>query len=54
MSEEGHLILVILDHRAVVQVAAYQEQMMSMAGDPRQDKARWNDNSSWLLELRAS
>ena len=44
----------ILDHRAVVQVAGYQEQTMSMGEDPRQDKARWNDNSSGLLALRAS
>ena len=54
MSEEGNLLLMILDHRAVVQVAGYQEQMMSMGEDPRQDKARWNDNSSGLLALRAS
>lgn len=40
--------------RAVVQVAGYQEQTMSMGEDPRQDKARWNDNSSGLLALRAS
>lgn len=54
MSEEGHLLLMILDHRAMVQVAGYQEQTMSMGEDPRQDKARWNDNSSGLLALRAS
>lgn len=54
MSEDCHLLLMILGHRAVVQVAGYQEQMMSMGGDPRHDKARWKDNSSGLLALRAS
>lgn len=37
-----------------MQVAGYQEQTMSMGGDPRQDKTRWKDNASGLLELRAS
>ena len=48
------LASLVTEHRAMVQVAGYQEQTMSMGGDPRQDKTRWKDNASGLLELRAS